>query len=275
VNGVVPELRDILAREYSHGQVTNLPYYIAAEHAMFRIQICGVTTVEDALFAAEAGADAVGVDFREESPRRVDPALACEIVERLRDKYEASQVEVSAVFADASVDDILWTLRDAELYGPDMGVGIQLYGNEPPRILAELQQHGIGRAQGLLQALGHAPIVPIVRAFRSEIGLESIDAWLAECDRLGVLPDAVLIESELRGQFRGLPLILGGELPPPNVGQAIAAIRPDAVQATSGVESSPGKLDAAKVWAFVAAAKTALPKAAPATARRRQASEPT
>lgn len=242
---------------------------------MFRIQICGVTTLEDALFAAEGGADAIGLDFRPGSPRCIDAAVACEIVERVREKYDASQVEVYAIFANAAVDDILWMLRDAELYGPDMGVGIQLHGDEPPQMLADLQQHGLGRPQGLLQALGHAPIVPIVRAFRQEAELASIGAWLAECDRLGALPDAVLVASELRGQFRGLPLILGGELTPQNVGGAIAAVGPDAVQATSGVESSPGKLDAAKVWAFVAAARAALPKAIPPTGRRRQASGPT
>lgn len=242
---------------------------------MFRIQICGITTVDDALFAAEAGADAIGIDFREGRPRSIDAGRANEIVEQLREKYEAAQVEIYAVFANATVDDILWTLRDAELYGPDMGVGIQLHGEEPPRILAELQQHGLGRAQGLLQALGHAPVVPIVRAFPEEADQASIDAWLAACDRLGVLPDAVQIESQLPGHFRGLPLILGGELTPQNVGQAIAAIRPDAVQAAGGVESSPGKLDAAKVWAFVAAASAALPKAVLSTARRRKASEPT
>lgn len=225
---------------------------------MFKIKICGITTVDDALHALEAGADAIGLHLYAASPQCIDAARACEIVEQVRERYEPAKAAIYAVFANATLDDILWTLRDAELYGDDKGIGIQLHGDELPQLIAELQQHGIGGMPGVLQALGYAPVVPVVRGFSAEMDLATIDAWLAECHRLGAPPDAVLLEAALPGQFRGLPLILGGELSPQNVAAAIASSRPDAVDVVSGVESAPGKKDAAKVWAFVAAAKRAF-----------------
>jgi phosphoribosylanthranilate isomerase len=226
---------------------------------MFKIKICGITTVDDALHAVEAGADAVGIHLTETSPRRIDAGRACEIVDAIRDRHDAAKVAVYAVFADALLDDILWALRDAELYGDDRGVGIQLHGDESPLLLAELQQHGIGRPQGVLQAMGYAPIVPVVRAFRETTDEAAIDAWLAECNRLGAPPDAILLERKMPGHFRGLPVILGGDLTPENVGEAIAAAQPDAIDVVAGVETSPGVKDAAKVWRFVAEAQKAFP----------------
>jgi phosphoribosylanthranilate isomerase len=225
---------------------------------MFRIKICGITTIEDALHAVEAGADAIGLHLFAESPRSIDAGRACEIVEQVRERHDPGQLAIFAVFANALLDDILWMLRDAELYGDDKGVGVQLQGNESPLLLAELQQHGIGRPQGLLQALGYAPVVPVIRTFRESAEPAAIDAWLAECNRLGAPPDAILLERQMPGHFRGIPVILGGELTPLNVAAAIAAAQPDAVDAIEGVESAPGVKDAAKVWAFVAAAKRAF-----------------
>src|SRR5215207_9895524 len=110
---------------------------------MFRFKICGITTADDALLAAEAGADAIGLNFYDKSPRCVTPDVAGEIIERLRRDYSAEQVQVVAVFVNASLDDILWTIRDANLYGPEQGLCLQIHGDEPPEFLAELRSQGL------------------------------------------------------------------------------------------------------------------------------------
>jgi phosphoribosylanthranilate isomerase len=242
---------------------------------MFRIKICGITSIEDALMAAEAGADAIGLNFYEQSPRYVTAQQAERIVEELRGTYAADEVAVYGVFVNASADDILWVIRDANLYGTDRGLGIQLHGDEPPELIRELRSHGLGTSDDLLQAFGHAPTVPITRAFRcQDSGLAQHAAYLAKCQELGALPQAVLLDAFAPGAYGGtgqtvdwnavrqrgesligLPLVLAGGLTPENVADAISAARPDAVDVASGVESSPGKKDYAKTMAFVEAAK--------------------
>jgi phosphoribosylanthranilate isomerase len=245
---------------------------------MFRIKICGITTPDDALLAAEAGADAIGLNFYKKSPRCITPEVAAEIVQRLRQDYSAEQVQVVAVFVNASLDDILWTIRDANLYGTEQGLCLQIHGDEPPAFLAELRGQGLGVTDSLLQATGHVPIVPVIRAFRCrESDLSSPRAYLQTCQSLGALPQAVLLDAYAAGTYggsglaldwqaiasrgdelSGLPLILAGGLTPANVASAIATARPAAVDVASGVESSPGKKDAAQVMAFVDAATRAF-----------------
>ena len=245
---------------------------------MFQIKICGITTPEDALLAAEAGADAIGLNCYEKSPRYVDPPRAAEIALRLREEYPAERVQVFAVFVNASLDDILWTIRDANLYGVEQGLGIQIHGDEPPELLHELHQQGLGITGNLFQVLGHVPVVPVVRALRCrDANLASQAAYLRECQSLESLPQAVLLDASVPGSYGGtgqvvewkalpngrdkllgLPIILAGGLTPDNVAEAIATARPDAVDVASGVESAPGRKDAAKVLAFVARAKVAF-----------------
>ena len=245
---------------------------------MYRIKICGITTADDALLAAEAGADAIGVNFYEKSPRFVRPDDAGQIVDRLREEYTAQQIQVFGVFVNSSLDDILWTIREANLYGPDRGFGIQLHGDEPPDLIRDLHRQGLGPTGELLQTTGHIPTVPVVRAFRcrgSDLAAE--EQYLKQCNQLGAIPQAVLLDAYAPGAYGGtgqcvdwttvarerhrlsrLPLVLAGGLNPENVAAAIAAAKPDAVDVASGVESTPRKKDAAKVYSFVAAARAAL-----------------
>jgi len=242
---------------------------------MFRIKICGITTPDDALLAAEAGADAIGLNFYPPSPRCITPDVAGEIALRLRQDYSADQVQVVAVFVNASLDDVLWTIRDANLYGPEQGLCLQIHGDEPPQFLAELRSQGLGVTDSLLQATGHVPTVPVIRAFRCRNSdLREQREYLRNCQLLGCLPQAALLDGFAAGSYGGtgaaldwqalatrqdqllnLPVVLAGGLNAANVAAAIVAARPDAVDVASGVESSPGKKDAAKVMAFVDAAK--------------------
>jgi phosphoribosylanthranilate isomerase len=203
---------------------------------------------------------------------------AAAIVERLREEYSADQVRVFGVFVNATLDDILWTIREANLYGIEQGFGIQLHGDEPPELIRELHSQGLGRAGELLQVLGHVPEVPIVRALRVQgSDLAAPGEYLRVCEQTHCLPQAVLLDAHSDrayggtgerldwmavgrrgGQLLGLPLVLAGGLNPENVTEAIAAARPAAVDTASGVEVSPGLKDAAKVMAFVARAKAAM-----------------
>jgi phosphoribosylanthranilate isomerase len=245
---------------------------------MYRIKICGITSVDDALMAAEAGADAIGINCYAQSPRYVDAERAGLIVQAVCERFGPETLEIYAVFVNATADDILWTFRDADLYGSEQSVGIQLHGDEPPELMAELKQHGLGRSNDLLIATGHAPLVPIVRAFRCRGGeLTSAAAHLAACQQLGVLPQAVLIDAYQPGAYGGtgqtadwnaigarretllnLPVVLAGGLTSANVAAAIRAAHSDAVDVASGVESAPGRKDFRKVHEFVAAAKNVL-----------------
>jgi phosphoribosylanthranilate isomerase len=244
----------------------------------FRVKICGITSSDDALLAAEAGADAIGLNFYSQSPRCVSPDQAEEIVTRLREEYSPAQVQVVGVFVNHSLDEILWAIRDASLFAD--GICLQLHGDEPPELLRDLRAHGLGAAGHLLQATGHVPTVPIIRAFRCrEAELTAEKAYLAACEEFGASPQAVLLDGWQAGAYGGtgkaldweslgrqrnclgLPVILAGGLTPTNVAAAIAAVRPRAVDVASGVESAPGKKDYAKTMAFVAAARQAFKQA--------------
>ena len=214
---------------------------------MFRIKICGITTVEDALLAAEAGADAIGFNFYERSPRYVTTERAKEICLAL-----PAGVAKVGVFVNSLPKGIAAT---AERVGLD---AIQLHGDEGPDFLG-----AIGK-------------LPVIKAFRChESTLNSVRAFLSLCSEPS-FPIAILLDAHAPGsyggtgqvldwqrlhaerhQLLGLPLILAGGLTPQNVAEAIRVARPDAVDTASGVEVSPGKKDPAKVRAFISAAKEA------------------
>jgi phosphoribosylanthranilate isomerase len=242
---------------------------------VFRVKICGITTLEDALIAAEAGVDAIGLNFYGQSPRHVTPDQADEIVTRLREDYSPAQVRIVAVFVNHSLDEILWTIRDANLFAD--GLCLQLHGDEPPELLRDLRVQGLGTTGQLLQATGHMPTIPVIRAFRCrDVELTAERAYLSACRELDAMPQAVLLDAWQSGTFGGtgtaldwqslqrqrkaigLPVILAGGLTPANVAAAIAAAQPDGVDTASGVESAPGKKDYAKTMAFVAAARKAM-----------------
>ena len=216
---------------------------------MFRIKICGITTIDDAEMVARAGADAVGLNFFPESPRCVSVNVAEQIVRSLPDGI----VKVG-LFVNAEADRILGA---CDLLGLNM---IQLHGDERPEFLATL-----GRW-------------PVMRAFRlGPGGLNPIAEYLRECHHWGCSPEMVLIDSLVKGAYGGTgkktdwtiasqypleegspQLALAGGLTAENVAEAIRAVKPLAVDTASGVESSPGRKDPHAVAAFVAAAQRAF-----------------
>lgn len=201
---------------------------------MTRIKICGITTLEAALAACDAGADALGFVFAE-SPRRVTVAEASAIVRQL-----PPFIARVGVFVDSSVAEIQATARSASL------TTIQLHGSEAEERTVELLEWEILRAVRLRDesCLPDPARVPAPRAWV----LDSYDS--ARAGGTGRLAPWDLAR---RAVEAGMRVILAGGLTPENVAEAIRAVRPWGVDVSSGVESSPGCKDAAKVRAFAEA----------------------
>jgi len=220
---------------------------------MFRVKICGITSVEDAGVVAEAGADAVGLNFYARSKRYVPVAQAQAIAGSL----PAGVVKVG-LFVNAPASEVCETF---DRVGLDL---IQLHGDEPPSFLARMG----GR--------------PVVKAFRlrEPDGLDAIGRYLAECRGMECMPQMTLVDAHVEGAYGGTgqvadwqaltsyqrgepgeslpPLVLAGGLTPDNVAEAIRTVRPAAVDTASGVESAPGRKDRALVERFVQAAQRAF-----------------
>ncbi|MBL9081432.1 MAG: phosphoribosylanthranilate isomerase [Planctomycetales bacterium] len=216
---------------------------------MFQVKICGVKTAADAIAAAEAGADAVGLNFYARSSRYVEPAAAAEICRVLGDR-----VCKVGVFVNSSAADVADIARAA---GLDL---IQLHGDEPPAVLRGLEPW------------------PVMKAFRvGPEGLAPVRTWFDEAMHLGLMPQRVLLDAFQPGEYGGTgrtadwsaasayarnpalpPLVLAGGLTADNVAAAIEQVRPVAVDTAGGVESSPGVKDHGRMREFIAAAKAAF-----------------
>lgn len=209
------------------------------------VKICGITTLEDALAAVEAGADLLGFNFYPPSPRYLSPEACARITAGLR-KF-GSRARTVGVFVNAPAYDILRILDGCEL---DLA---QLSGDEPAGLLQALAGRGFKAirptsaraAQEALQAYPHPDSPPALL----------LDAWKpGEFGGTGVTGDWAIARS-LSVQ---VPLLLAGGLHPANVGEAIGQVRPWGVDVASGVEASPGRKDPQKMAAFVDAARRAL-----------------
>lgn len=212
---------------------------------MFRVKICGITNQADAIASADAGADAIGLNFYRESPRFVELSRARDIARSL-----PPAVTKVGVFVNADLDEVRRTCDEVMLDA------IQLHGDEPPEFLAQLTSPSV------------------IRAFRpSRDGMEPVRDYLERCQALNCLPCRVLFDGYHAKQFGGtgvmgdwemianhrailggIELILAGGLSARNVAAAVMRVRPDAVDTASGVESSPGVKDPIRIRVFVAEA---------------------
>lgn len=210
-----------------------------------RVKICGLTRLDDAELAVELGAWALGMIFYEPSPRRCSLEQAGRICGALR-----RRVELCGVFVNASLEQIAHT---AEELGLTM---VQLHGDEGPSFCAE-----VGRRTGarVTKAAQVADAGDIRDLERFHVDFHLLDAKPAKPagaslrGGTGETFDWTLIAAR-RSQT---PLILGGGLTPENVAEALALVRPFAVDTASGTEAAPGRKDPAKLRAFFAAVEGA------------------
>ena len=200
-----------------------------------RIKICGITRVEDALVAAEAGADAIGLVFYPPSPRAVSVDQARRIIAAL-----PPFVTTVGLFVNAGRDELNRILDAVPL---DL---LQFHGDESP---AECEGYG----RRYLKALRVQPGDDVLAGMARYPGAAGIllDTFVAGVPGgTGETFDWTRVPAH-----SGRPLVLAGGLTAENVRVAIAQARPYAVDVSGGVECSKGIKDAQKVRAFIAAAK--------------------
>ena len=200
---------------------------------MVRVKICGVTNAADALAAVDAGANFVGFNFYERSPRNVDTAVAAKIRAQL-----PRRVKAVGIFVNALTADVISLRRSLKLDA------VQLHGDESPEAVAEI-----------------APTAPVIKAFRIEpdFPLRTLEGY----------PDAFafLFDAAQAGQYGGTGqatdwdvaqraarthrIILAGGLKVENVAAAVRIVRPYGIDVASGVESRPGTKDHGLLREFI------------------------
>ena len=217
------------------------------------IKICGITNLEDALTAVDAGADALGFVFHDRSPRRVEAAAVRDIVDHLPEKVEKVGV---FVHTDAA------RIRDV----------VSQTG------LTAIQLHGRHSLQNLLQdttrpleRIGVSKVIPAVPGDSLKEG----GVLITQNAREKIF--ALLLDAQSNGTFGGtgttfdwkgtramvqvislqLPIIVAGGLTSVNVPEAIRILQPFGVDVSSGVEARRGKKDPEKIRAFIQAARFA------------------
>lgn len=212
------------------------------------IKVCGICDVPTARVVGECGADAVGLNFYERTPRHVDVPTAEKIVDIL-----PPNVTPVGVFVNHSASEIR---SICEMCGLRT---VQLHGDEPAPLIAELGEFRVIRAlrtDGEFEALARQR-----SAEEIHIGRRSW-AWLVDArspDAYGGTGETVDWEplAMHRGESAWPPLILAGGLTPNNITAAIEAARPWGVDVASGVESAPGIKDVKLVEAFLRRARDA------------------
>lgn len=207
-----------------------------------RVKICGITNLQDARAAVDAGADLLGFVFYPPSPRSVSTEQVREIIAQTHLRFPRREVQFVGVFVDEQPETVAQTLA---FCGLDHA---QLHGRESPQEVAFLQNAGWSA----------------IKAFRVRDR-----ASLAQMERYRA--SAYLLDTYVKGQPGGTghrfdwslaeqagqygPILLAGGLTADNVAQAVRVAAPWAVDVSSGVEASPGRKDHGKLGRFVAAAK--------------------
>lgn len=205
---------------------------------MLFVKICGVRTVEDAQVAADAGANAIGLNFVPASPRFVDEDTARAIASAIHGRPDVELVGVVANLSEAEARSLRARVSLDRL---------QLHGDEPEGLVAALQPFAFKAVR-----IGSADDVVRARRYPSDPLL--VDA--RHGDALGGTGrsfDWSLVEELARER----PILIAGGLRPENVADAIRAVRPFGVDVASGVEIRPGVQSPDRIRAFVAAATRA------------------
>ncbi|HEX2907995.1 MAG TPA: phosphoribosylanthranilate isomerase [Phototrophicaceae bacterium] len=216
---------------------------------MTKIKICGLTTVTDALAAAEAGADLIGFNFYKKSPRYLLPEAAQPICDTLRKQWGENCPLLVGLFVNEIVGNISAITNKV---GLDCA---QLSGDESDDMVKELR--GLG--------------FKAIRPLNAAQALDDINYYRPHLPTNEKMP-SLLLDANLPGQYGGtgvqvnvelalavkaeVPrLMLAGGLTPENVAETIAQVQPWGVDVASGVETEPGKKDPAKIKAFIQAVR--------------------
>lgn len=220
---------------------------LSSHQSVSRVKVCGITSVEDALVAVEAGADAIGLVFYPPSPRYVSTDIAKKISLAV-----GPFITVVGLFVNESKANIDNILRSVGLHV------LQFHGDEPPSFCDAF----------------HRPYMKAIR-MKADINIEQVIESYPNAS--GILLDAYrkgvpggtgetfdwnrvpVQQSSQQPSTQGLPpIILAGGLTPNNIAAAVATTRPYGVDVSGGVEVSPGKKDPQKVADFIKNAKSII-----------------
>lgn len=217
-----------------------------------RVKICGVTTLDDALACARAGADMLGLNFYPKSPRYLPPERARTLAEGLRAALGDGSPLLVGVFVNESAQHIAAVMA---LAGLDLA---QLSGDEPEDVLAGLAGRAIKaiRPRSRDEATGQAARF-LVHAPREE-GLPALLLDAYHPDLYGGTGEQASVDVARAVMAAAPRVMLAGGLAPDNVAARVRTIRPWGVDVASGVEDGqPGRKDPARVRAFIAAVRAA------------------
>jgi phosphoribosylanthranilate isomerase len=213
------------------------------------VKICGITNLEDALTAVDAGADAVGFVFYDKSPRKVDAETTGEIVRQLPE-----HVEKVGVFVNESEDNICEAIDRAAL------TAVQMHGDhEDPHVAALL----VSRRPHMKIVAGISMHHPNPEGWAMMWRPDVVHAYLVDSgtsSKLGGTGEAFDWNSStlrIDAIKRLGKVVIAGGLTYTNVGEAMRLFRPYGVDVSSGVEARPGKKDPDNVRAFVEAVRRA------------------
>lgn len=211
------------------------------------IKICGITNLEDAQTAVDAGADALGFVFYEKSPRKIALETTRTIVTRL-----PSNIEKVGVFVNEAVEKILNTVAQAGL------TGVQLHGVES-RTLEFIRALKTSRDLKVFLVLPAADIGAGLDWNENEKASISAVFFDSGTPQLpggtGKIFDWNIAASGIKAVGRNLKVVVAGGLNSTNVADAIRILKPWGVDVSSGVEAKPGKKDPAKIRAFIDAVR--------------------
>jgi phosphoribosylanthranilate isomerase len=223
--------------------------------AMTRVKICGITTLDDARMAVQAGADALGFIFVEKTPRFVTPERARSIVRAL-----PPFVTPVGVFWDHPSGHVKAVVEACGLRA------IQLHGDERPEdwenapvpIIKTIKLPPATTLEGLPEYKVGGRLVALAwRKSAAAILIDSEARWSEGEAREPVQWHTIRLMGALAPADSRPPIVLSGGLTPDNVAKAVEIVRPFAVDVNSGVEATPGTKDPAKVRRFIDQAKGA------------------
>ena len=209
------------------------------------VKICGMTNLEDALTAVDAGADAVGFVFYEKSPRCVSVETAREIVAKLPENVEKVGVFVDSKVQDAKEMFLHAGLTMAQVYGESVDEWYAWFESEGTKLMWAIPGNPLNN--GVFTSLG---------SYKKRITALLVDSGSG--DRPGGTGVRFDWETAKMGIWHlgtRVPIVVAGGLTPDNVNDAVRTLTPWGVDVVSGVEASPGKKDPEKVRAFVRAVR--------------------
>ncbi len=195
------------------------------------VKICGITNPEDALFAVEKGADAIGFIFAEQSPRKVDVETAVNIAKDI-----PSKVNRVGVFVEQEIDFVNRIVKDVGLNY------VQLHGDEDMEYCGEIDSK-------IIKAFRIKDTADVEKMANFTVDIFLLDTFVE--DKLGGTGRTFDWNLAVEAKRYGIPIILSGGLNPNNVAEAIKKVQPFGVDVSSGVEKRPGKKDHEKIVEFM------------------------